>query len=132
MPPGDGGAAALERDLIREIILGDRGGVEQALSAGASPNATDDEGKPAITIAVEAGNREVGRALAEHGANVEARNNDGSTLGWIAAWKRTRDRASAHHWTHPSGSLDCTHYCIASGVDEETLNAMVVALKGQD
>ena len=46
LPPGDAGAAALERYLIREVTTGDRGGVEQALSAGASPNATDDEGKP--------------------------------------------------------------------------------------
>ena len=52
-----------------------------------------------------------------------------SALHWISAWEMTLERASSHKTVHASGHVDCTHYCLHSGVDDIILNDLTAALQ---
>lgn len=58
-----------------------------------------------------------------------------SRMHWISAWEMTLERASSHkctaseHVQSCSLAVDCTHYCLHSGVDDLVLNDLTAALQ---
>jgi ankyrin repeat protein len=74
-PPG----AADPDVFLARVSAGDVADVRQSLQAGASPDARNEEGEPALLVAVAGRRYEVARALVEAGADVDAADREGRT-----------------------------------------------------
>lgn len=74
--------------LFAAVEAGDLPAVAKLLAAGESPNASDEDGNGLLHLAVQAGRhaRRMGELLAEHGADVNAKNDWGDTPLHVAVW----------------------------------------------
>jgi hypothetical protein len=87
----DTGRFGVDRDLIEGIKKGHAAIVHAFLAKGASANARDGKGGPALHWAVARGNADVVRLLLASGADVDAGDGRGQTALDVA---RTKDQAA--------------------------------------
>lgn len=83
----DTGRFGVDRDLIEAIKKGSAAIVHAFLAKGASANARDGNGGPALHWAVARGNDLVVRLLIGHGADIAARDGSGLTARAVAEKK---------------------------------------------
>lgn len=74
--------------LFSAVEAGDLATVATLLTAGESPNASDEDGNGLLHLAVQAGNvaGRMGELLVEHGADVNAKNDWGDAPLHVAVW----------------------------------------------
>ena len=75
----------LNNELFIAIQNGDAGRVQQLIASGADPNAKNDKGSTALTIAVLMDKPDIARILLNAGADINAKNDVGATPLMAAA-----------------------------------------------
>src|SRR3954462_14973921 len=85
--PAPPAAPAAPGELLAAVRKGDAARVEALLAAGASPDARDEKGFPALALAATRGHTAVGAALLRHGADVHARSRNAGAFPvvWLTA-----------------------------------------------
>lgn len=103
-------AQTIHDDLVYQAALGEAEDVKALLSEGASPNATNEDGIPAISLAAQRGDAEsleIIKALVGAGANLNVRDNRGETP--------LMNTIAVRH-------LEAVHFLISSGSDFYAVN----------
>lgn len=81
-----------EDSMAKQVLLGKKSVVEDYLTVGFSPDATDDLGTPLIILALRNGKESMFSLLLENGANLDAKSEDrGNTALMEAALKGNSD-----------------------------------------
>ncbi|HKT35633.1 MAG TPA: ankyrin repeat domain-containing protein [Nitrospira sp.] len=89
----DKGTNYSEQDLLRAIASGNKEKTGLVLRAGISPNAKDEQGRSALTMAAALPSTEIPRLLMTYGADVNSRSNDGTTPLMAAMMAGQKDTA---------------------------------------
>jgi uncharacterized protein len=82
---------SLDDELVDSVFLAEADDVRRLLGQGASPDARDDEQRPALMIAATDGDRDLVRTLLEAGADPNLRDADGWTALDVAVYRKSLD-----------------------------------------
>lgn len=84
----------LRGDLFRAVLAGDGTGVYTSLAQGADPNSLDDQGRPALVVAVEEDSVTIASRLLKSGAKVNGSDSRGATPLHYALRRTSPEKAN--------------------------------------